>query len=54
MASSNDAHDAYITGVIDAVTLINENEGKTYSVRDVINALNIKQAIQEMEDLGEL
>ena len=48
MASSNDAYDAYTSGAMDAVKLINENEGKAYSVRDVINALEIKRILNEV------
>ena len=48
MASSNDAYDAYTSGVMDAVKLVNENEGKAYSVRDVMNALEIKRILNEV------
>lgn len=54
MASSYDAMDAYTSGVMDTVALINENEDMKINWRDVIKALMIKQAIQEMEDSGEL
>jgi len=50
MASSNDAYDAYAQGVIDTVTLINENEGLGLTVRDVINALAIKAIAEGLEE----
>jgi hypothetical protein len=50
MASSNDAYDAYTQGIIDTVTLINENEELGLTVRDVINALTIKAISEGLED----
>lgn len=50
MASSNDAYDAYTQGVIDTVTLINDNEELGLTVRDVINALAIKAISEGMDE----
>lgn len=51
MASSDDAMDAYTSGVWDAVALINENEGMELLWSDVLNAIKIKQIINELEEV---
>ena len=48
MTSNNDANDAYTQGVIDTVTLINENEEMSLSAEDVISALAIKAIIERI------
>ena len=40
--------DGYRAGVRDAVALINDNENKSISYQDVLNALAIRTIIEEM------